>query len=119
MGGPLRLLTLLLLLSRASGLVPESWAYDENSRRYATSRSPYWDVGRRDLELSQLCRLGQFNQRRIAALYITYIGEVGRGLTGVATQGFNLRDPQQLAAPDATYHFYADGTSQCQVFVAP
>lgn len=119
MGGPLRLLTLLLLLSLASGLVPESWAYDENSRRYATSRSPYWDVGRRDLELSQLCRLGQFNQRRIAALYITYIGEVGRGLTGVATQGFNLRDPQQLAAPDATYHFYADGTSQCQVFVAP
>lgn len=94
-------------------------AWDTNTRVYATSTSPYWDVGRRDDELSRLCSLGQFNQKRVAQVYIQFHGEKGRGITGIAKRDFNLRDPSGKAEDGKTYHFYADGTSQCQVFVAP
>lgn len=94
-------------------------AWDTNTRVYATSTSPYWEVGNIDNDLSRLCTLGAFNQKRVAQVYIQFTGEKGRGITGIAKKDFNLRDPQNKAVDGKTYHFYADGTSQCKVYVAP
>lgn len=94
-------------------------AWDTNARVYATSTAPYWEVGKIDNDLSRLCTLGSFNQKRVAQVYIQFTGKKGRGITGIAKRDFNLRDPQNRAVDGKTYHFFADGTSQCKVYVAP
>ncbi|NKD54554.1 MULTISPECIES: hypothetical protein [unclassified Haematospirillum] len=96
-----------------------SQAWDGNARIYAKSNAPYWDVGRRDNNLSRLCGLGRFNQKYKNRMYIQFSGDKGRGLTGIALKGWNLIDVDGKALDGKTYHFYRDGTSQCIVFVAP
>ncbi len=86
--------------------------------RYATSRSPLWRVGRIDPVLTDACRRLEFNQRRRHDLFIGYRGAEGRGTTGIAKKGWNLRDPRGLAQPGFTYHFFDDGYSDCRVYVA-
>lgn len=94
-------------------------AFDTAPRRYGTSTAPYWEVGNINRELSSYCRAGQFNQKRIAELYFSFVGEKGSGLLGIAKRDYNLRDPQGKALPDVSYYFYSDGTSQCKVYTAP
>ncbi len=115
-GAPrLALLVAVLLLGPMGGAV----ALDFSPRQWAETANPFTDVGNRSVELSQLCRLGKFNQRRIAETFIRYSGKEGRGLLGIAKRGYNLYDPLGKAEADKTYHFLSDGTSRCRVFVAP
>ena len=86
--------------------------------RYAVSQRPHWEVGTLDAEMSRACRKHRFNQLVDHRLFIAYGGERGAGVTGVAKRGWNLRDPDGRAAPDATYHFADDGLSTCRVYVA-
>lgn len=95
------------------------WAWDGNARIYAKSTAPYWEVGRRDNDLSRLCQIGLFNQKYINRMYIQFAGKEGRGITGIAKRTWNLADPLGNALEENTYHFYRDGTSQCVVFVSP
>lgn len=112
-----RLLPLLTTLA-VLGTAPAG-AYDAEPRRYATSTAPYWSVGTLNQELSRLCKQGQFNQKRIGEMYIAFIGEEGKGVTGIAKVGYNLYDPQRKADPAKTYHFFSDATTNCRVYVAP
>lgn len=102
------------------GLMPpvSAWALDTGPRLYGTSEAAYWEVGTVDRELSRMCREGLFNQRHVAELYISFTGEKGRGLVGIAKQDYNLIDPRGKALPDVSYFFYNDGTSQCRVYTA-
>jgi hypothetical protein len=93
-------------------------AYDENPRQYGYSTDKFRQVGNLNSELSKLCRLGRFNQRRIAEYYLAFGGE-SRDLIGIAKKDYNLYDPLGKADPAQTYHFHYDGTSQCKVYVAP
>lgn len=113
---PAVVLAMIAAITVAAGPVA---AYDWQARRYATSNSPYWTVGDLNQELSRLCQQGRFNQKRVAELYIAFVGEEGRGITGVAKRGFNLYDPDGLADPEKTYHFFSDATTDCRVYVAP
>ncbi len=113
------MLRAIMVLSVVLGAVSPAAAYDEQARRYATSRVPYWEIGNLDRELSRLCQQGGFNQKRVAELYITFIGEEGKGITGVAKVGYNLHDPGKRADPEKTYHFFSDATTDCRVYVAP
>lgn len=108
-------LGIVLLLATAAPAV----ALDSNARLYALSSAPYWEVGNRDKELSRLCGLGLFNQRDIDRMYIQFTGKIGGGMVGIALKGWNLFDPQGKAVEGKTYHFYRDGTTQCEVLVAP
>lgn len=113
-------LVLAVVLGMAAGLagaLPQAHA----GATYAWTKKPYWDVGNLDKELSLLCRQDQFNQIQKNRLKIWYTGKdnIGRGNTGVARKGWNLRDPLGKALPDRTYHFISDGYSDCKVFVAP
>lgn len=89
-----------------------------DAARYATSRSPMWQVGQINRALSDACQRGLFNQLIIQNINIGYIGDEGRGVTGMAMKGWNLRDPQARAEVNVTYHFYNDGYSNCRVYVA-
>lgn len=109
---------LLLALLAALAAAPAG-AYDAEPRRYATSTAPYWSVGNLDQELSRLCKQGKFNQKRIGEMYIAFIGDEGKGVTGVAKVGYNLFDPMRKADPAKTYHFFSDATTNCRVYVAP
>ena len=86
--------------------------------QYATSKQPYWDVGRMDKNLSGACQRGEFRQRKYVTYSIGYIGKQGRGLTGIANKYWNLIDPKGLAKDGVTYHFFNQGYSNCKVFVA-
>jgi len=86
--------------------------------QYATSRSPIWQVGQINRALSDACQGGFFNQLKVQNHNIGYIGDEGRGVTGMAMKDWNLRDPQNLAEGNVTYHFYNDGYSNCRVYVA-
>lgn len=86
--------------------------------RYANSRSPYWQVGKPDSQLSTACKFNRFNQVKDLRLFIGYLGDRGMGVTGVAQKGWNLRDPGGLAKAGLTYHFADDGLSTCRVYVA-
>ncbi len=94
----------------------DAWA--SGGVRYATSQNPFTQVGVLNPELSAACRKRVFNQRTPLRLSIGYLGENGRGITGIAMQGYNLYDPQRLSVPRVTYHFKNDGYSTCQVFIA-
>jgi hypothetical protein len=89
-----------------------------NAGRYTRSQRPHWEVGDIDADLSRACRRGRFNQVADHRLHIAYRGEKGAGVTGIAKRGWNLRDPNGLAQPGATYHFADDGYSTCRVYVA-
>jgi len=89
-----------------------------SKRQYATTKQPYWSVGEIDKELSRACQRGEFKQRKSLNLSIGYLGAVGRGITGVATDRWNLIDKRRLAKADHTYHFYHQGYSDCKVYVA-
>ena len=86
--------------------------------KYLSTRQPMRNVGTLDPELSIACQHHTFNQQKVQNLLIGYIGKSGRGITGIATKQYNLRDPQGLARDDMTYHFYNDGYSDCQVYAA-
>jgi len=86
--------------------------------QYAVSRQPYWAVGGLDPALSNACQTGQFNQDQSLRLTIGFVGKAGKGITGVALKGWNLRDPGNLGKPGFTYHFKNDGLTNCRVYVA-
>ncbi|MGJ3258883.1 MAG: hypothetical protein ACFE0S_04695 [Rhodospirillales bacterium] len=86
--------------------------------QYATSSARLSQVGDLNAKLSRLCRKGLFKQRKVLRLSIGYIGEDGRGITGIAKPGWNLYDPTGVGDPDYTYHFYNQGYSNCRVYEA-
>jgi len=86
--------------------------------KYLTTRQPIANVGTLNPELSVACQHHSFNQLKIQNLLIGYAGKKGRGITGIATKAYNLRDPKGLARDDTTYHFFNDGYSNCQVYSA-
>lgn len=102
----------LVLISGAS------LAQERVRGQYATSKQPYWTVGDLDKTLSSACQRGEFKQRKYLAFSIGYKGNRGRGITGIATKNWNLIDPNGLAKPDFTYHFFNQGYSNCKVYVA-
>lgn len=101
-----------------AGLLVPSRSDAGDAVRYATSQQPHWKVGDLDRDLSDACRRNRFNQLSDRHLYISYLGQDGAGVTGVARKGWNLRDPDGRALPEATYHFADDGLSTCRVYVA-
>ena len=88
------------------------------SGKYKNSKQPYWGVGQYNGTLSDACRRHEFNQKKIQNLNIGYSGKIGRGVTGIATQAWNLHDPRGLAEVNITYHFFNDRYSNCKVYVA-
>ena len=86
--------------------------------KYKRSKAPYWGVGQYNSTLSDACRRHEFNQKKIQNLNIGYSGKIGRGVTGIATQAWNLHDPKGLAEVNITYHFFNDRYSNCKVYVA-
>lgn len=86
--------------------------------KYTTTQLPIANVGDLNPELSIACQHLNFNQMKIQNLLIGYAGKAGRGITGIATKTYNLRDPHGLALDDVTYHFFNDGYSDCQVYSA-
>lgn len=81
---------------------------------------PYWQVGDVDKALSNLCSLGQFNQRVPYRLAAHFYGPYGSAMLGAAKgTGLNLWDPFKKAAKDRDYWFYRDRTSACIVMSAP
>lgn len=86
--------------------------------QYATSKQPYWKVGKLDKQLSQACQRGEFRQRKLAVYSVGFIGKQGRGLTGIANKNWNLIDRKGLAKEGFTYHFFNQGYSNCKVYVA-
>jgi len=86
---------------------------------YGTSTVPYWTVGSYSSRLSRACQKRLFGQKRKFRYVIGFVGEKGRGITGIATSTWNLYDPVGLAAPRETYHFFNDGYSNCAVYVSP
>ena len=86
--------------------------------QYTTSKQPYWAVGVFDRFLSIACRRREFIQRKVGSYTIGYLGERGRGITGIATKGWNLIDINGLSKPNFTYHFKNQGFSNCKVYVA-
>ena len=76
------------------------------SGKYKNSKQPYWGVGQYNGTLSDACRRHEFNQKKIQNLNIGYSGKIGRGVTGIATQAWNLHDPKGLAEVNITYHFF-------------
>ncbi len=80
---------------------------------------PYWQVGDVDKALSNLCSLGQFNQRVPYRLAAHFYGPYGSAMLGAAKgTGMNLWDPFKKAARDRDYWFYRDRTSACLVMSA-
>ena len=66
------------------------------SGKYKNSKQPYWSIGQYNSALSDACRRHEFNQRKIQNLNIGYSGNNGRGVTGIATQEWNLYDPLKV-----------------------
>ena len=119
----MRLVTLIAVFAAAGlgGLMLAPVTSDAGARvkgQYATSESPYWMVGTLNPKLSLACRRGLFLQRKHLQLSIGYLGKKGKGITGVATKGYNLFDKLNLAEADKTYHFFHQGYSNCKVYVA-
>lgn len=88
------------------------------SGKHMNSKQPYWSVGQYNEVLSDACKRHEFNQKKVQNLNIGYSGKTGKGVTGIATQGWNLHDPKGLAEDDITYHFFNDRYSNCKVYVA-
>ena len=88
------------------------------STKHQNSKQPYWKVGQYNKTLSDACRRHQFNQKKVQNLNIGYSGKIGMGVTGIATQEWNLYDPRGLSEVGITYHFFNDRYSNCKVYVA-
>ena len=88
------------------------------STKYKNTKQPYWGVGQYNSALSDACRRHEFNQKKVQNLNIGYSGKRGMGVTGIATQAWNLHDPRGLAEVNITYHFFNDRYSNCKVYVA-
>ncbi|MEE8393120.1 MAG: hypothetical protein V3R66_02145 [Rhodospirillales bacterium] len=86
--------------------------------QYTNSKLPFWQVGSLNKTLSDACQRRRFNQVRPLRLTIGFNGADGNAVTGIAKMGWNLYDPEGLAQPGFTYHFYHDGFSDCKVFLA-
>ena len=106
---------LMVLLSFLFTLEAEA---NRTKRQYGTSHQPYWRVGALDKALSHACRRGEFGQRKMRLLTIGFNGPKGQAQTGIAKNGWNLSDPNRLAAPRTTYHFFNQGYSNCKVYKA-
>ena len=106
------ILPVITLIGSAEGArkkVPGQWA---------STDQPYWRVGSLNKALSNACQRGEFGQRKRYLLTIGYVGQKGRGITGVANTNWNLYDPKGLAKPRMTFHFFNQGYSNCKVYVA-
>ena len=88
------------------------------STKYKNTKQPYWGVGQYNSALSDACRRHEFNQKKVQNLNIGYSGKRGMGVTGIATQAWNLHDPRGLAEVNITYHFFNDRYFNCKVYVA-
>jgi len=100
-------------------LMPHAYALKQKVKgEYASSKSPYWNVGKYDKTLSIACQRREFLQRKNNRWSIGYYGRDGKGITGIASLGFNLIDKKNLARPGYTYHFFNQGYSNCKVFQA-
>lgn len=86
---------------------------------HGTSKRPYWEIGRLDKALTSACQRGEFKQRKYVTYSVGFVGDKGRGLTGIAVKNWNLIDPKGLAKEGVTYHFFNQGYSNCKVYVAP
>jgi hypothetical protein len=83
-----------------------------------TSKSPYWDVGVRDDNLSRACSLNQFGPQHTGQLVARFTGGQGGAVLDIAKgTGVNLRDPGHLAKPTEDYFFRNVGTTSCEVLV--
>ena len=108
-----------LLLASMFSIAAAATASAESGREQdAVSPSPYWRVGAYDEKLSEACRRRAFGQRLQYRYTIGFVGEKGQGLTGIASSEWNLYDPEGLAKPGLTYHFFGEGYSNCRVYVA-
>ena len=111
------ILGFLVITLTSLALAPDASA-NRTKRQYATSQQPYWRGGQLDPALSKACRKGEFGQRKMKLLTIGFIGGQGRAQTGIAKTGWNLVDPNRLAQPKTTYHFFNQGFSNCKVYKA-
>ncbi len=124
-GGPAAVLALLTVPMVLVAAVPPGAAVQAREAgrtlQYGQSTAPFWKVGEPDPALTRLCRRGRFNQLANNSYYIGYYGGAnpGRGYTGIAKRGYNLRDPEGRAVAGFTYHFFNDGYSNCKVYAAP
>ena len=88
------------------------------SAKYMNSKQAYWNAGQYNRALSDAFSRHEFKQKKVQNLNIGYYGKSGRGVTGIATQEWNLHDPSGLAKGNITYHFFNDRYSNCKVYVA-
>jgi len=109
--------TVCMAIGVASALMLAQNAF-AGSIKYTRSKAPLWDVGQYNSALSDACQRHTFNQKKIQNLNIGYSGEIGKGVTGIATREWNLHDPAGLAQVNITYHFFNDGYSNCKVYIA-
>ena len=109
----------LIALVASFGFIDPAEAAKRVRGQYGTSNQPYWQVGALDRALSAACRRGEFGQRKINVMTIGFVGPRDRGVTGIATNSWNLVDPRGLAQPNTTYHFFNEGYSNCKVYTAP
>ncbi len=105
----------ILFIFVLAGLLPAAPA---GAGEYAQSKRPYWEVGTLNVSLSGACRRGVFNQIKPFRLTIGFRGPQGMAIVGIAKVGYNLYDPNGMARPGFTYHFFNDGMSNCRVFRA-
>ena len=108
---------LRVIIGLGSALMLDQIAF-AGSAKYTRSKEAYWNVGQYNSVLSDACRRHNFNQKKIQNLNIGFSGKSGRGVTGIATRGWNLHDPDGLAEINITYHFFYDRYSNCKVYVA-
>jgi hypothetical protein len=107
----------IIVVSCGSVLMLAQFA-SAGSAKHMNSKQAYWSVGQYNRVLSDACRRHEFNQKKVQNLNIGYSGKVGRAVTGIATQEWNLYDPRGLAEGNITYHFFNDRYSNCKVYVA-
>jgi hypothetical protein len=83
-----------------------------------TSKSPYWNVGPLDQNLSRACSLGRFNVADPSRWEAYFGGKEGTETLVIAKgTGANLVDPGRLAKPKEDYFFRNHGTTRCEVYV--
>ena len=71
--------------------------------------------------LSNACAHGRFNAKRVGRYFVEIQTQRGgvRRFGFANSDGFNLRDPDNLRGRDLAFLFELDGTSQCRVYALP
>ena len=71
--------------------------------------------------LSNACAHGRFNAKRAGRYFVEIQTQRGgvRRFGFANSEGFNLRDPDNLRGRDFAFLFELDGTSQCRVYALP